>query len=279
MTTLSPTLQRIAISLSREELYVVMRLLKATQLPGFDLSWLNAAADGTVPDDVRHALEVATNALVARGYLTPQEPTAEEPLKVNMPSPVIALVGTCAFGIDSILLSLHTADGPRLMYLHELRELAVAHTMPVPDIHQFEAIEGRAGMLHVIEEMLDLRSQTATTLPAGKVPAVDVQAARDAALAGKMEEAVELLVRGGLPAITAEALCRAMKESTALGAISIGKRDAGGQPQDVTLALVISPTLCFALADADVHPAAFHVQPTSAEALKQWIASSLPQGA
>lgn len=279
MTTLSPTLQRIAISLSREELYVVLRLLKATQLPGYDLSWLNAAPGGTVPDDVRNALEVATNALIARGYLTPQEPTAAEPLKVNMPSPVIALVGTCAFGVESILLSLHTGDGPRLIYLHELGELGVVHTMPVPDIHQFEAIEGRAGILHVIEEMLDLRSQTAITLPAGKAFAVDVQAARDTALVGKLEEAVKLLVQGGLPTVTAEALSRAMKESTALGAIIIGKRDASGQPQEVTLALVISPTLCFALADADVHPAAFHVQPTSAEVLKQWIASSLPQGA
>lgn len=279
MTTLSPTLQRIAISLSREELYVVMRLLKATQLPGFDLSWLNAAADGTVPDDVHHALEVATNALIARGYLTPQEPSAAESLKVNMPSPVIALVGTCAFGVDTILLSLHTGNGLQLMYLHELGELGVVHTMPVPDIHQFEAIEGHAGILHVVEEMLDLSSQTATTLPAGKALAVDVQAARDAALAGKMEEAVELLVQGGLPVVTAEALSRAMKESTALGAIIIGKHDAAGQPQEVTLALVISPTLCFALADAGLHPAAFHVQPTSAEALKRWIASSLPQGA
>ena len=269
----------IDISLSREELYVVMRLLKAQALPGFDLSWLNRGLDGLVSDDIRQELEVATNALIARGYITDVKPSSEtSPLTMSMPSPLIALVGTCAFAEYNILLILHTPRGQQQMYLHQLRELGVVHTMPLPDIHQFEAVDGRSGILRVIDATLGLHKQTSLVLPAGKALVVDVQAARDAALAGRVDEAEGLLLRGGLPTVTAQVLSRAMKAATALGAISIIKRNEDGEPQATTLALVITPTMCFTLADdaPGTHPATFLVQPVSAEALQRWITDTLP---
>jgi len=270
--------QRIAIALSREELFIVMRLLKAKVMPGFDLSWLKITDDGTAPDDVMSSLEAATNALIARGYLTPDASAIASVTKMDIPSPIIALVGACAFGIDSILLSLHKPDGTKLIYLHELRELGVVHTMPLPDIHQFEAVDGRTGILRVIDATLGLHKQTSLVLPAGKALVVDVQAARDAALAGRVDEAEGLLLRGGLPTVTAQVLSRAMKAATALGAISIIKRNEDGEPQATTLALVITPTMCFTLADdaPATHPATFLVQPVSAEALQRWITDTLP---
>ncbi len=270
--------QRIAIALSREEVFIVMRLLKAKDIPGFDLSWLNIRDDGTAPDEVMSSLESATNALIARGYLTPDAAAPEGVTKMDMPSPVIALVGACAFGVDSILLSLHKPDGPKVIYLHELRELGVVHTMPFPDIHRFEAVEGRPGVLRVIEETLGLRTQPALVLPAQRALVVDVQAARDAALAGRVDEAEGFLLRSGLSSTTAQVLSKAMKAATALGAISIIKRDADGQPHATTLALVITPTMCFTLADdaPGTHPARFLVQPVSADALRHWITETLP---
>ncbi|HVB23296.1 MAG TPA: hypothetical protein VNG51_15245 [Ktedonobacteraceae bacterium] len=269
----------IDISLSREELYVVMRLLKAQALPGFDLSWLKRGLDGLVSDDIRQELEVATNALIARGYITDVKPSSEtSPLTMSMPSPLIALVGTCAFANYNVLLALHTKQGQRQMYLHQLREPGVVHTMPLPDIHQFEAVDGRTGILRVIDATLGLHKQTSLVLPAGKALVVDVQAARDAALAGRVDEAEGLLLRGGLPTVTAQVLSRAMKAATALGAISIIKRNEDGEPQATTLALVITPTMCFTLADdaPGTHPATFLVQPVSAEALQRWITDTLP---
>ena len=280
MTTFSaPTQETIDVSLSREELFVVMRLLKAQALPGFDLSWLIQGPDGMVTDDIRHELEVATNALIARGYITNvKPPTATEPVTMGMPSPVIALVGTCAFAEYSVLLLLHTRQGQKQMYLHQLRELGVVHSMPLPDIHRFEALEGRAGVLRAIDRALGLARQTAVVLPGGRVPVVDVQAARDLALSGQVDEAEGMLSRGGLPATTAQVLSRAMKAATALGALSIIKRGPDGAVQAATLAVVITPTMCFTLADdaPGTHPALFNVQPVSADALRAWIQSSLP---
>jgi len=274
-TSPSMTMQRVVVSLSREELYVIMRLLNASQLPGFDLTWLNATPDGEVPDNVRQTLDVAANALIARGYMSLQEPVETEKVQINIPSPVIALVGACIFGENSILLSLHTPDGPKLTYLHQLRELGVVHTVPLPDVHQFEALNGREGVLSVMNDMLNLQEQSVSTLPASKVLAVNMQIARDAAIAGKVDEAVELLVRGGLPAATAQELGKAMKEATALGSIIAAKREDDGKQRDAALAIVVTPTLCFALSDEDSHPSAFHVQPTSAGALRRWVASYL----
>jgi len=274
-TSPSMTIQRVVVSLSREELYVIMRLLKASQLPGFDLTWLNATPDGEVPDNVRQTLDVVTNALIARGYLSLQEPVEAETVQVNIPSPVIALVGACIFGENSILLSLHTSDGPKLTYLHQLRELGVVHTMPLPDVHQFEALNGREGVIRVVNDLLKLQAQPVSALPAVKALAVDVQTARDAAIAGQVDEAVERLVRGGLPAATAQELGKAMKEASALGSIVAAKREDDGKQRNAALAIVVTPTLCFALSDEGSHPSAFHVQPTSADALRRWVASYL----
>jgi hypothetical protein len=273
MATSSPTMesQRIALALSREELYVVMRFLKATYIPGFDLAWLKAAPDGSIPEDVQRALEVATNALIARGYLSLNEAEEAKPMEVTLPSPVIALVGACIFGELSVLLSLYKPEEQGIMYLHKLHQLGVVHTVPLPGVHQFEAVDGEAGILSVIHDVLGLHTQRAADVPKGKGLAIDIQAARDAALAGDMDEARDLLKRSGLPDDTARALGEAMAEATASGAIVIVRRGDDGQFHKATLAVVVSPMTCFALSEEGAQPDFYAVRPISAEALGAWF--------
>src|SRR5579859_6298268 len=106
MNTNATLQQPLAVALSREELYVVMRLLKATSIPGFDLGWLKTTPGEPMADEMRQALEVAAKALIARGYLTPLPGSpGTEAVTLGMPALVISLVGACTFGIDSILLN------------------------------------------------------------------------------------------------------------------------------------------------------------------------------
>lgn len=271
------TPQQVTISLSREELYVVMHLIKATRLPGFDLAWLEIMPDGKLSDEARRMLEVATNALIARGYLAQvKEATDTRSIALGMPSPVVALVGACAFADYSILLAIRTHKGHQQAYVHELSGMGAIHTMPLPNIHQFEAVEDRAVMLTILENILSLHTQPEPSLLDGKVFTVNVQAARDAAIAGQADEAVGLLARGGLPIETAQALGKAMQESVVQGAITIASRDAKGQHHEATIAIVITPEICFMLTDIGSHPATFHVRPLSAKDLRQWIVSKLP---
>jgi hypothetical protein len=157
--------------------------------------------------------------------------------------------------------------------LHKLRQLGVVHTVPLPGVHQFEAVDGEAGILSVIHEVLGLHVQKAAEVPEGRGLAIDIQAARDAALVGNMDEAMDLLTRSGLPDDTARALGQAMAEATASGAIVLVRSDDEGQFHKATLAVVVSPTLCFSLSEeeGDARPDFYTVRPISAEALGAWF--------
>ena len=268
---------RIAISLTREELYVMMHLLKAKNIPGFNLEWLQATPDGKPSDEVRRSLEAATNALVARGYLTQVSgPTETTPLTLQIPSYVIALVGACAFGEYNMLLSLsRTPDGPQLLYIHKLRELGVLHTMPLPGIHQFEAITEREGILMVLDEMLHLHAQQKLSLPEGNVARQNVEAARDTALAEEIEQATSWLIQGGLAPETSKALTQALNKATILGFVGIIRRDMPESSSQGVLGLVVTPEVCFMLTDTKESSPTLHIQSISAAYLRKWIISFL----
>lgn len=276
-TTLQTLPQRIALSLSREELYVVMRLLKARQIPGFDTSWLHTDSDGHMPEDGQRTLEVAANDLIARGYLSKiQPPEADKPLRLTMPSPLIALVGACAFNEFTMFLSLQrTPNGPHMLYLHGLHTLGVVHTMPLPNVHQFEAVSNRNGIVNVIDEVLLLADQPLPELYNGTVSAANIELARDAATAGDSEQAATLLLRDELPTETAYALAGAMKDASVIGAIIADRRIADNQIARMACAVVITPARCFLLASIEATPHMFEVQPLSANALRKFLVNAL----
>lgn len=269
--------QRRVMALSREELYVVMRLLKAKRIPGFDLSWLNLAPDGSVAEDVQPVLEAAANGLVARGYLSPSSmPTGVGPVHISMPSPVIALVGTAAFSDYTIFLSLrHTPAGPLIVYLHGFQEFAVLHSMSISAIHLFEPLDGLEDILKLVNELFHLRSQTSLSLPEGEVFASAVESAREAATAGNVELASQLLFEGGLPSQTAQALALAIHEALVIGAVATGSRNANKRVVHMTCAVVITAEICLVLTDSTSESSTLLVQSISAEMLQNLIISSI----
>lgn len=263
----------VKIALSREELYLIMRLLKAKHLPGYDLAWLQARKDDTLPKEVNRALEAATTALMARGYLVPGSRPAEgEKIQVNVPSPVLALVGACAFGEYSIFLMLHGEQARKQIYLHEYRGLGVAHTLPLVDVHLFEALAGRAGVLALIERTLGLHEQRKAPLPEGKAAASAVEIARDQALAGERTQANETLTEAGVPPRTAGALVDAIQVATALGSITIARRPESQERKVGSLALVVTPDTCFMLIPDQ---GMYHIRTVSASGIRSWIRTQL----
>lgn len=277
------TPQGITITLSREELYVVMRLLKATQLPGFGLEWLHSAADGRLPGDIRRMLEVAANDLIARGYLSPvKQQENPELLVLEMPAPIIALVGSCAFSEYTMALSLrHTSNGSRVFYLHKLHELWVVHSVPYPNMHQFEAVD-RWRISNVVDELLQLHSQSPSMLASGTVPATRIELARDLASSGKVEEATDILVCNDLPFETAQALAHALQEASTVGTIMLrtyGVGTSNSHPFQMACSVVITPNVCFLLTIneySDSTNPEFFVQAIALDALREKFAIYIP---
>lgn len=265
--------QGVKIALSREELYLMMRLLRAERIPGYDLTWVQAWPDGTLPEESERALEVATAALMARGYLVPgPAPAQGEKIRVDVPSPVLALVGACAFGEYSILLSLHRAQARSDVYLHELRGLGVAHTFPLPGVHQFQSLGGRDSVLTLIDRVLGLAEQPVVPLDDGRAAASALEQARDYALAGDCELATQTLVSVGVPALTARVLADAMYTATALGSITVARQTGYDQHREISLALVVTSDVCFTLIpDQGI----YQIRAVSAMGFRSWIRTQL----
>lgn len=265
--------QGVKIALSREELYLMMRVLKAEYIPGYDLAWVQARPDGTLPEESERALEAATAALMARGYLVPGPAPAEgEKIRVDIPSPVLALVGACAFGDYSILLSLHGKRGRNMIYLHEFHSLGVAHTLPLVDVHLFEALAGRVGVLALIDRTLGLDEQPGVPLDDGRAEASVTEKARDYALAGDCVTATQTLIAAGVPSPTARALADAMYGATALGSITIARQTRYDQHREISLALVVASDICFTLIpDQGI----YQIRAVSAMGIRSWIRAQL----
>lgn len=274
MTSAAPdAAQQISVALSREELFVLMRLLGARAIPGFDTSWLKLGPDGQPAPAMLPALEAAANGLLARGLLTASEPGADQS-GLAMPSPLIALIGTSYLSETNVLLSLRAPQGVRQAYLHEFRDLGVVHMSPLPGLHQFSALDGRRGILGAIDNVLTLHTQAAPQVPPGTIAAATLERARDAALLGQGDAAVNLLQGGGMLAATAQALASVIARSTAIGAITVARRD-----QNATLGAVVATNECFTLTQEGPQSPNLVVQPASADGIRQWVTTRMGQPA
>lgn len=277
--TSTPSGSPFAFALTREELYVVLRLIKAQWLPGFDESWLRLNSDGQPTAESQSALVAATDALVARGFVTLQrtqeQAMSTDQVRLHMPSPVVALVGACAFANYTFLLEVRSGHSyPHQFYFHQLRNVAVAHTTLSSTIHQFEALNGREGVLTAAKAALDLGSQSKLAMPEGDITEEIMERARELAVAGAVERSTAELIQGGLLSETATIFAQTLGTATVFGTIGIARSDQPGGEIGAALAYAASQHVCF-MVTAE-HPRSVHVQSSSAADVLQWIEARLP---
>ncbi len=261
-----PNTERVTVVLTREELAVILRLLGVAEMPGYDKNWLRAAPDGSLPADTRRALEVATNGLIARGFLT--DISTGQEAQITMPAPLIALVAACAFGEYSVLLAVRDARQRRQAYLHELQGLGVIHTAPSAGLHQFDALNGRAGVLQILATILGLDSQPALGIPPSAIDVGALERASDTALQGNAPQAEQLLVQAGISAASARPFAEALSHAHALGSVTAAGPKS---PQSATIGVVTAPSACFLLTRATSEFPQLAVQSVAAQQVRDWL--------
>lgn len=269
------------VTLSREELYAVLRLIKARAMPGFDTSWARTDANG---EPVGEALEVAragADALIARGYLTVTPPTAADArLHLETPAPVVALVGACAFSPFVVRVAGFAGGVYQEFFIGQLGALGVLHSTPMPNVHLFMPLKGRAGILKAVVTLLGVDGAQASGGQLG-VASLDGIKRAFRAEQGRDAEGMRLAVRLALGSQTArEGVAQGIEESLAHDPIwtqlTVGTHNASGATIERNLFTLAGAGSAWLFSPLPEDPSQLGVYMASADRVSDWVNAQLP---
>jgi len=197
----------IALALSQDELLVVLRYLNAKHLAGLEVEGLKQDTE----ENFDLAMAVAERALIARGLLGQTDEN-----KMELSPYVFAVVGACAWPEMSVIISRHETNHLEENYFfHTSRRMHIAHTVPITMIHHFLALEDRSNWIKSILSALSLNSEfTNQTQVSAVLPMKSLADARETAIQGGGNAALEMLVSHALEGQSAECLSRALAQAT-----------------------------------------------------------------
>ncbi len=282
------------LRLSRTELYVLTRLLKATGIAGIDFTWFQTPPDDLPRETLIRAVDEGVKSLVARGYLVPlpeglnssrsftsyvdQKADQQNWKKVGIPEELATLLNTCASPVQSLALTWRTSRGAELLWFHTRDEAIVAVSSPLPDIYQFMVLPAWDAAQLIILEALGLKEQQAPrqSLPVGKLQADVLPRAREALEKNSPAQALSLLASAGLPESTAQAFLEAIGACTTIARLVITSQEPepDGHEQRARLVVIITPIVCFVLSPSDASEGAYIVRAMSADEVRAWITAA-----
>ncbi len=126
MTTPEPVL-----TISQEELYFLLVLLKSRGIPGMEGIFEPDATE----IERTHILDAARRALVARNIVT-----IHPDGRVTMDDFSLAVIGTCVRPLFSVIMENTGLDRSSGVFWHAIKGLIVEHTIPQQGIHRFRAL-------------------------------------------------------------------------------------------------------------------------------------------
>lgn len=203
----------IAIELSQEEVWYLLRALKLKGVPGFDV-----LDEDMFNDDV---LISAENSLLARGLIERELNLAERVSTIGVTRTATALVGAGAIARQTLMLEYEpTSNAGRIRtWFYFAPELIVMHAQPEPTSHRFIAIPDGEMLFNTIATTLHLnteRHDLPFDAPIG-IATDDFVMARDAA---SYDDALVILQNDlGMPADEAKPIAAAMHHKAAIGRV------------------------------------------------------------
>lgn len=188
----------LGISLSQEELFVLLGYLKTQGLLGLDMDVFRKLTRESIP----MTLGVAERALIARGFLIPGKDEHFE-----MIDPVHAVVRSCTHPNQSVILQCNFQnEPPETCYFHLAKKMHVIHTIPMSGIHQFLAVTGLDELLKSMMSVMRLGKNSLADPVEIKIHESAFTKARNAAQKKGKAGALKILNEAGLDGNTAEAL-------------------------------------------------------------------------
>lgn len=145
---MSTTTPEPILTLSQEELYFLLVLLKSRGIPGMEGIFEPDASE----QERTHLLDAARRALVARGLVTLQVDG-----RAKMDEFTLAVIGTCVRPLYSILMENTALDRSSGIFWHAIQNLLVEHTLPQQGIHRFCALPADTDLVRRMERAAEVK--------------------------------------------------------------------------------------------------------------------------
>lgn len=269
---------RIAVALSKEELYVIMRLLHIDAIPQFALDWLQTRPGevNQLDETTVRALDAATTALVARGYVrVAAEATTDgkSSNQVNMPASVIALVAACAKSQITVVVNGLCAGRSIQASFHWTETFGVAHTVQPYGVHLFEAIQTKESLCEAVLTSMGISRQgEGIAVQVGDVLLSTFEAARQFSLNNNVNSAIVELEKAGCSSALALSLSQAIADSAACFTSVIMLRIVPDATERGTyFAALATQQDCFSMVSKEMLPATIRVQRGPADDVRQLV--------
>ena len=269
------------VTLSREELFVMLRLIKAPAMPGFDTAWARVDAAGEPVGEALEAVRVGTDALIARGYLTILPPTtAGARPHLEAPAPVVALVGVCARSPFVVRVAGFAGGVYQEFFIGQLGPLGALHSTPLPNVHLFMPFKGRAGVLKAVVTLLGVDGAQASGGQLGVASFDGIQRAFQAEQA-RNAEGMRLAVRQALGSQDGrEGIAHGIEESLAHDPIwtqlTVGTHNASGATIERNLFTLAGAGSAWLFSPLPEDPSLLGVYTASVDRVGDWVNAQLP---
>lgn len=205
------------LTLSQEELYFLLVLLKSRRIPGMEGIFDVDASDS----ERTHLLDAARRALVARGLVTLQVDG-----RATMDEFTLAVIGTCVRPLFSVMMENTALDRSSGVFWHGITGLIVEHTLPQQGIHRFRALPAGTDLVSLIVGAAEVYPSE-TNLPLAEVRLMEeaFARARKASRDEADEEAARVaLVQGGAPGGEAEKLAALLAQAETSTTVAFARR-------------------------------------------------------
>ena len=214
------------LTISQEELYFLLVLLKSRGIPGMEGIFEPDASE----IERTHLLDAARRALVARNLLT-----LHLDGRVTMDDFSLAVIGTCVRPLYSVIMENTGLDRSSGVFWHAIQGLLVEHTIPQQGIHRFRALPADTDLVRRLAGAAEVKLRDeAGQMEEGVVMQEALDRARKTARdAGNETAGIEALMQGGMPLPAAKKLAAILARTEASTTVAFVRHSYTGSGEEL----------------------------------------------
>jgi hypothetical protein len=263
---MSTTTPEPILTLSQEELYFLLVLLKSRRIPGMEGIFDPDASER----ERTNLLNAARRALVARGLVT-----LHVDGRATMDEFTLAVIGTCVRPVYSVMMENTALDRSSGIFWHAIPSLIVEHTIPQQGIHCFRALPADTNLVRRMEDAAEVKPRADSGLPKESVVMQEAfdQARKASRDAGDKQASSAALVQGGMSEAAAEELTAVLSDTEASTTVAFVRHTyPGGDDELFGGTALCGPAGAILTVPASTGSGEVHVRPLTQQSWRGWLA-------